>query len=295
MEFFAQIKTLMRAIVSLFSFLPLSVLYWIADYLIYPLAYYIIRYRRRIVRLNLTNSFPEKNSKEIKQLEKKYYHNLADIIVEIIYGYRVSDEEMKTRIQFLNADYAASYAKQYGGILMMLGHIGNWEWMAEVSHCLEQYGIESTHIYRKQKNDSANRLMLSIRHRRGGNYCDKNLILRTMVVNRRHEAPQAYGMIADQKPSVHGEHYSTLFLNQTTPFLTGTEVLAKKFNYPVFFFNITKKSRGCYVTEFHLITDKPAETTDGEITEQYARMLEANIRQQPELWLWSHNRWRLKK
>lgn len=285
----------MKFIVRLLSLMPLSVLYWFADWLIYPLAYYLVRYRRRLVRINLTNSFPEKSLPEIKSLEKRYYHHLADVIVEIIYGYRVSDEEMRKRVVFINGEEAARMAQQYGGHMLMLGHIGNWEWMAEVSHFMEQFGIESTHVYRKQKSLSTNSLMLYMRSRRGGNYCEKNLILRTMVLNRRHNAPQSYGMISDQKPSVHGEHYVTQFLHQSTPFLTGTEVLSKKFGYPVYFFYIRQVSRGYYTAEFHLIAEHPAQTEDGYITEQYARLLEKNILECPELWLWSHNRWRIKR
>ena len=285
----------MKVIVRLLSLMPLSVLYWFADWLIYPLAYYLVRYRRRLVRINLTNSFPEKSLPEIKSLEKRYYHHLADVIVEIIYGYRVSDEEMRKRVVFINGEEAARMAQQYGGHMLMLGHIGNWEWMAEVSHFMEQFGIESTHVYRKQKSLSTNSLMLYMRSRRGGNYCEKNLILRTMVLNRRHNAPQSYGMISDQKPSVHGEHYVTQFLHQSTPFLTGTEVLSKKFGYPVYFFYIRQVSRGYYTAKFRLIAEHPAQTEDGYITEQYARLLEKNILECPELWLWSHNRWRIKR
>lgn len=285
----------MKFIVRLLSLMPLSVLYWFADWLIYPLAYYLVRYRRRLVRINLTNSFPEKSLPEIKSLEKRYYHHLADVIVEIIYGYRVSDEEMRKRVVFINGEEAARMAQQYGGHMLMLGHIGNWEWMAEVSHFMEQFGIESTHVYRKQKSLSTNSLMLYMRSRRGGNYCEKNLILRTMVLNRRHNAPQSYGMISDQKPSMHGEHYVTQFLHQSTPFLTGTEVLSKKFGYPVYFFYIRQVSRGYYTAEFRLIAEHPAQTEDGYITEQYARLLEKNILECPELWLWSHNRWRIKR
>ena len=282
----------MKFIVRILSLMPIGVLYWLADWLIYPLAYYVVRYRRRMVRINLRNSFPEKTDAEIRMLEKKYYRHLADTIVEIIYGYRVSDEEMRKRVVFIYGEKAARMAQQYGGHMLMLGHRGNWEWMAEVSHYMEQFGIESTHVYRKQKSKSTNDLMLYMRRRRGGNYCEKNLILRTMVMNRKHDAPQSYGMISDQKPSAHGEHYVTEFLHQTTPFLTGTEVLSKKFGYPVYFFYIRQVERGYYTAEFRLIAEKPAETEEGYITEQYARLLEENILECPELWLWSHNRWR---
>ncbi len=283
----------METLVKFFSRLPLGVLYALADGLVYPILFYIARYRRRLVRLNMRNAFPDMSDKALLKLEKEYYHHLADVTAEVIHAYRVSDEEMKKRVQFVNGEDAARLAHEYGGNMLMLGHIGNWEWMAEVSHYMEQFGVESTHLYRKQKDEKVNALMLYIRRRRGGNYCDKNLILRTMVANRRHEAPQSYGMISDQKPSAHGEHYTTTFFNRQTPFLNGTEVLARKFGYPVYFFYIRQLQRGYYQAEFILISDKPQEEAEGYITEQYVRLLEKNIKESPALWLWSHNRWRI--
>lgn len=285
----------MRLVVSILSLFSLNILYRLSDYFLYPIIYYIVRYRRRLVRQNLAASFPEKSERQLLEIEKQYYRHLADLIVEIIYSYRVSGEEMLKRLNFINSEQAIKLARQYGGTILMLGHIGNWEWFAEVSHYMEQFGIESTHIYRKQKNKNIDRLMLDLRHRHGGNYSEKNFILRTMIHNRKNNVPQIYGMIADQKPSIRGEHYVTQFLNQTTPFLIGTEILAKKFSYPVFFCSISSPHRGYYEAEFHLIAETPQTTAEGEITEQYAKMLEKNIRGCPQLWLWTHNRWRRKK
>ncbi|MBQ9706111.1 MAG: lysophospholipid acyltransferase family protein [Paludibacteraceae bacterium] len=282
----------MRGLVSILSRLSLPALYRLADWLLYPLLYAVVRYRRKLVRENLTNAFPEKSKQEIRQLERKYYHHLADVIVEIVYSYRASDDDMRQRVRFINAEETIRLTKQYGGNILMLGHIGNWEWMAEVSRFMEQFGIESTHVYRKQRSESTNELMLYIRKRHHGNYCDKNLILRTMVRQRRREAPQSYGMIADQKPSLHGDPYTTNFLHQSTPFLTGSEVLSSKMGYPVFFFYIRQIERGVYTAEFKLLSEHPAAEPPGRITEAYVRLLEQNIEEAPELWLWSHNRWR---
>lgn len=283
---------MLRLTVQILSLLSLKSLYCIADWLLYPVMYYMIRYRRHIVRLNLTNSFPDKSAYEIQLIEKAFYHHLADVIVEIIHAYRASEEDMAQHITFSTPKQAVELAKQHGGIIVMLGHIGNWEWLAQTSHSFAEYGVNFMPVYRKQKNDSANNLILDIRKRIGGTYCEMNLLLRAMVKNRKEKEPYVYLLISDQKPSKNAQSHTTTFLHQTTPFIVGAEVLAKKFNYPVFFANITQTQRGHYKAELILLSDAPTITEDGEITQAFVHALENNILLTPAQWLWSHNKWR---
>ena len=92
----------MLLLIRIFSLLPLSVLYCLADGLIYPLVRYVVRYRLKVVRKNIRLSFPEKSAKEQNAIINAFYHHFADILVEIIYGYRMSDEEMRERFVFEN-------------------------------------------------------------------------------------------------------------------------------------------------------------------------------------------------
>ena len=77
------------ALVWLVSFLPFWVLYLIADGMYYIL-YYIVRYRRKIVAENLEHSFPEKTSRERKEIEKKFYRHLSDFFVEFFKPWHMS-------------------------------------------------------------------------------------------------------------------------------------------------------------------------------------------------------------
>ena len=54
------------------------------------------------------------------------------------------------------------------------------------------------------------------------------------------------------------------------------------------------RDRYC-VAEFKLMTEKPKETGEGEITEMFADYLEQTIRREPAYWLWSHKRWKASK
>lgn len=285
----------MLLIIRIFSLLPLSMLYAIADYLIYPLVRYVARYRLKLVRKNMRLSFPEKSASELNDLVNAFYHHFADILVEIIHGYRASDEEMRQRVVFENMDVLEVLARKKHGVIAYLGHVGNWEWIADVCKQFADKSIVVYNVYRKQKNANADKAMLLLRSKRGGECVEKNQLLRKLVQLRHADHPFVIGLIADQKPSPRNAHTWTTFLNQDTAFLDGGEVLSRKFNLGVVYANIISPQRGYYRIHFEVITDNPNSLPENEITLSYARLIEANIRQQPARWLWTHNRWKWSK
>ena len=282
----------MLLLIRVFSLLPLSVLYFLADYVIYPLVRYVARYRLKLVRKNIGLSFPEKSESERDAIINAFYHHFADIMVEIFYGYRVSDEEMRERVVFENMEVLEELARQKHGVIAYLGHMCNWEWIADVGKQFADKSIVEYNVYRKQKNQKSDEAMLLLRSKRGGECVEKNVLLRKLVQLRRADHPFVIGLIADQKPSPRNAHIWTTFLNQDTSFLDGGEVLSRKFDLGVVYANITSPKRGYYRIHFEVITDDPQSMPENEITLSYARMIEANIRQQPERWLWTHNRWK---
>ena len=284
----------MKTLIAIFSLLPLRVLYAIGDIFTYPLIYHICGYRKKIVRKNLRLSFPDKNETELKLIEKRFYHHLVDIFAEVIWSYRATDAEMQTHFESINVDKVEQWAQSKGGVIFMLGHLGNWEWTAEVQHRFKQPNMQHYNVYRKLKSHSADNAMTAVREKRSGvgSGIEKNSLLRQLVQLKRADAHFTLGLISDQKPSPRNAHYWTTFLNQDTSFLDGGELLAKKFDYVVTYVHMTCPKRGHYVARVDLITDDAPNTKPNEITEQFARRLEANIIEQPEMWLWSHNRWK---
>lgn len=271
--------------------MPLSVHYRIADYLLYPVIYYVARYRRGITEKNLRLSFPEKSDSERQQIARDFYHQFCYTIVESIYGYRIDEEEMRRRVVFEGMEEVNRLVAAAGGGIFMLAHIGNWEWMASFQQWLSP-GVTEMNVYRRLKNRAIDRLMLAIRAKRGGVCVEKQRILREMVRYRAEKKPVAVGLLCDQKPRPEVTRTWTMFLNQETGFLDGGEVLGRKFGYPVFYVYIIREQRGIYRTQMKLLAARPEETQEGEITTAYARLLEKNIREQPALWLWTHNRWK---
>lgn len=285
---------MLRLIVSILSRLPLNVHYFFADWLIYPLMMYVVRYRRRLVAKNLRLSFPDKTPAERRQIARDFYHQFCYTLVETIYGSRRTNDELRERELFENAEIVNRAAKEYGGCIVMMAHMGNWEWKASCQNWFDPE-VTELNIYRKLKNEKMDALMLDIRSKRDGQCVEKQRILREMVRYRAAKKPIVVGLIADQKPRPEVTRTWLTFLNQETGFLDGGEMLAKKFNYPVFALHVRRPKRGYYESRFDLISMTPLDTADGEITTAYARLLEKNILEQPELWLWTHNRFKWKR
>lgn len=285
----------MRFLIRIFSLLPLPILYGLADYLIYPILRYIVRYRLPLVRKNIRLSFPEKSAIEQEQIIQAFYHHFSSILVEIIHGYRASDEEMLQRVVFENIEMIEDLARRKHGVIAYLGHVCNWEWIANLNKQFRDKTIIEYNVYRRQKNTHADRAILELRSKRGGECVEKNQLLRKLVQLRHVEHPFVIGLVADQKPSPRNAHVWTTFLHQDTAFLDGGETLARKFDLGVVYARIISPKRGHYRIHFELITDDHNRMPQDSITLTFARLLEDNICQQPHAWLWTHNRWKWKR
>lgn len=283
--------------IGLIARIPLKGLYFISSYILYPLTYYVARYRRRIVSKNLRLSFPEKSKTERKVIEKAFYHHFTDIIVEILFGYKATDEQMCEHMIYTPADkaYAEELIEKYGGCFFLLSHYGNWEWESDISKRFADPRMHLVSIYRQLDNHTMDTILKTIREQRGTTMCEMRDLLRQMIRDSKSERLCTYGMINDQKPSLFSQHYWTTFLHQETAFLDGTERLAQKFKYPIIYVHITMPKRGVYVNTFTVISEHPDQEEQYYITERYARLLEENILECPQLWLWSHNRWKYHK
>ena len=201
---------------------------------------------------------------------------------------------MRERVVFEHMDEVNRLIDAAGGGIFMLAHFGNWEWIASIQQWVSE-GVKELNVYRRLKNKGMDRLMLAIRAKRGGACVEKQRILREMVRFRAEKQPVTIGLLSDQKPRPEVTRTWVKFLNQETGFLDGGEVLGKKFGYPVFYLYITRKARGYYLVDMRTLAANPQETEEGEITKAYARALEENIQAQPELWLWTHDRFKWKR
>jgi KDO2-lipid IV(A) lauroyltransferase len=276
----------------LISFLPFRALYFISDYFLYPLIYYLIGYRKKVVFQNLRNSFPEKDEKEIKQIANKFYHYFSDLLLETVKLLHISEKNYKKRIYFKNPEVLQDlYSKGYN-IIAVTAHYGNWEWMSGVSDATPYQNMS---LYKPLSNKYFEKVMTGIRTRFGAHLVPMKETMRRMLTYKNQGIRVLSCFIADQSPMKSQIQYWTKFLNQDTPIYLGVEKLAKTFHQAVVFLKILRTKRGYYTIEIVKLFEDVTNVPEHEITEAHVRELEALISQQPEYWLWSHRRWKHKK
>ncbi len=277
--------------IYLLSILPFPLLYLVSDG-VYFLLYYVIGYRKEIVLTNLRNAFPEKTDKEIKRLRKDFYHYLCDLFLETFKTLTISKNTMIQRCEFTPETIALfkKYTDENKSIILVMGHIGNWEWGGNTFSILCKQRLYV--IYHPLRNKQFDSLLYNMRSRFGTGLIAMRDTFREMVNLRKDVTATAF--IADQTPPPEGAYWTT-FLNQDTPVFKGTEKIARKMNYPIVYAFVKRVKRGRYVVHAETLIEEPAKTNEGEISELHTRRLERDIKEFPETWLWSHRRWKHKK
>ena len=279
-----------KALWYLLSLLPFWVHYLFSD-LIYLILYKVAGYRVKVVRGNLESSFPEKSTEELRAIERRFYHRLCDYFAETVKTMTMSQQQVRRHMVFKGTERVNECVEDGQSCAVYLGHLFNWEWITSLplwvdprAHCGQLYHALESPLF--------DQLLLDLRQRWGAECIALTDILRKTVEFKRQNQPTVIGYIGDQVPHWNNIHHWCQFLNHDTPVMTGTERIARKNRQALFFLEVHQTKRGYYEAEFKLITRKPEELKEFEATDIYHRLLEDNIRQQPELWLWSHNRWK---
>lgn len=270
---------------------PGFILYGIADIVFFVL-YHIIKYRKKVVFKNLRTSFPEKSEKEIKKIAIKFYHHLSDVLVENVALIKMPKRRIQRMIQFEETTIGEELLKKNKSIIGVAGHYGNWE----VYFTLPQIIPHSVlGVYKPLNNKFFDKEFFKMRSKFGAIPVPMNDSFKLAIEYYRNNKPFFLGLVADQRPPKKGGHYWTNFLNHETAIFLGPEKIARKLNTAVVYAYHEKVKRGRYLIKFKMLFENAAETKDYEITETHLRFLENQILENPEYWLWSHNRWKHKR
>lgn len=273
------------------TLLPLRVLYIISDLLYYVL-YYIVGYRRKVVALNLKNSFPEKTDGELKKIEKKFYRHLSDLIIETLKLTHMSTAEQKKRFTYTNLEVIDRLREEKRDVIAVLGHYNNWEWPTLLPDFLK---YKTVIIYKPLQNKYFNNFVNRQRSKFGIVLTPTSLVIREIINYRKNNINTLSVFISDQIPAKDDIKYWTTFLNQDTAVYTGAGKIAAKYDMAIVFFHIQKVKRGYYNLDVELLNDHTAGLSENAITEKHVRRLEQVIEARPEYWIWSHRRWKHKK
>lgn len=276
--------------------LPFGALYFISD-ILYFITYHLVGYRRRVAYNNIRASFPEKSEKECKKILRQFYRNFTDYFVETIKLAHISDSEMMRRMEFVGIEEIDKAFDEGRSIAIYFSHCGNWEWAPSItlwSRYKPSDKLVYAQVYRPLKNKWFDSYFLKLRSRFGSVSYDKKMVFRDLLKLKRDGIMSITGFMSDQKPSHGDEGHIMMFLNHPTAIITGTEILARRLDLAVFYWDVDKPQRGHYRLTVRPITLHPSEMPMYSITDAYGRMLEETIRRNPAIWLWTHKRWKHK-
>lgn len=272
-------------LIKFISILPFSIVYKISNILSF-LLHKVVRYRLKTVKKNLNLVFPNKDKEELDEIEKKFYSHFADISIESIKAYGMSEKEMKRRYTYENIHEIEKIQEKNKNIILICGHYSNFEWLLSIGYNVKGNGYG---IYTPMSNKYFDRLFKKIRGKHNAFLVSRyhiNDFMNNLDVNKYH----LFGFAADQSPRKIGKSYINKFLGHNVPIFTGAERFSKDFNLSVVFADITRIKRGFYRTKFIEILEK--DNNQYNVTNQFLKLLEKQIYRDPSQYFWTHNRFK---
>jgi len=280
-------KLLYYLIILPISKLPFDLLYGVSD-ILYVLLFYAVGYRKKVVMQNLSIAFPDKSEVERKQICKKFYRHLCDVIIETIKVFSIDENTLHKHLRIINPEYLEKYHQQNRSVILVTAHYANWEWAALAFSRKTVY--KAMGIFKPLSNQFFNQILISSRGKFGCELCAPRQV-GVFIENHKHDL-YAYGFIADQNPSNKIKAHWMKFFGKNVPVNFGLEKYAKQYDMPVVYGRIEKVKRGYYTMEYIELTEHPNQHNDGEICEMFMQYLETLIKQKPEYWLWTHRRFK---
>lgn len=274
----------------LLSLLPLRVLYVISDILYFPV-FYLLKYRKKVVYMNIKKVFPEYTDEEVDQTAKKFYRYFCGLLMEIIKVVSMSEKQLKRRYKYKNPEVLYDLYNKGKHAIAVTAHYGNWEWISAVSDVTP---YKSMSVYKPLNNKYVDKFLTKVRSRYGADLVPMAQAVRYILRYKKENRLSISCFIADQRPFINYIQYWTKFLGQDTPVYLGTEKLAKQLDLAVVFLRVVPVKRGYYEVEVVKLFENAKDTAPYEITEAHLKELEKLIREKPEYWLWTHNRWKYK-
>ncbi len=299
-----------RARLSLFFLraagrLPLGFLYGVGDMVSWFLRS-VMHYRKGVIYANLARSFPEKDYKWVDKVARQFYGRIGDLFAETVWfagctGRRGNARLRRQRLcEYVNAEVLGEIRRKRG-VMVMKSHTGNWEvyggiYNYDYRHNLWDYFDQNdVHVsYKKMSGRVSDEVFRENRHGPLPGYTamvDTTHLLRDAILHKddRH----VYILGADQRPYKEGHPCPVgLFLNQETDGMLGGFAIAAKLGFAVLYQREERDGRGHYRISLDVIAEDATGCDPKELMRKYFDLLEADIKNDPVNWLWSHKRWR---
>jgi KDO2-lipid IV(A) lauroyltransferase len=259
---------------------------------IFLIVYYLIGYRKKTVRENLALAFPHLSDKERLLIEKKSFHHLCDMFLEMIKTMTISKEEIGKRYRFTNLDVYHELEKKQKSVALMCAHYASYEWVISMNHYITFKGFG---IYKKIANPYFDKLVRDIRSKFKATLITTKETIPTIINNNRNNVLAIYGFASDQSPKIESAFHWIKFMGIEVPVHTGAEMLAKRYDMNVVFLKTKKIRRGYYEATLEVLSENAVTVPNYEITDRFFKLVEQQIYEAPEYYLWTHKRWKHKR
>lgn len=171
----------------------------------------------------------------------------------------------------------------------MCGHYASWEWIFIIQRFINHKGYA---IYKKLANTYFDNLVKRIRAKYNTKLITTKEAIPVLIEAKNKGELTINGFNADQSPRVKKAYHWNEFMGIKVPIHTGAEMLAKKLDMAVVFMKVKKVKRGFYETTFSTICINPKDYKNYEITDIFMKLVEEQIHEAPEYYLWTHKRWK---
>jgi KDO2-lipid IV(A) lauroyltransferase len=201
----------------------------------------------------------------------------------------ISKKEMDKRFEFTNLEVYLELEKKQKSIALMLAHYASYEWVISIN---EKITFESYAIYKRLNNPYFDKLVRKIRSKFKATLITTKETIPRIIENHRNKKLGLYGFASDQSPKVDSAFHWNQFMGINVPIHTGAEMLAKRYDMNMMFLKVKKVKRGYYKASFEILSENTKEIPNYEITDQYLKLVEQQILEAPEYYLWTHKRWK---
>lgn len=278
---------LIRVSIFLFTILPVGVVKGFAKIFGWLLIH-VFSYRRDVIQSNLSKAFPGKDPSKIKDIQRNYYQHLSDLLFETIKNFSFNKTQLKENFKGKGTELFLPYLEQGQSCLLIGSHHNNWELGCMAFPLWVSHPIYT--VYKPMSNSYLDGYINTARTKCGMNMVPMSQVGRTIIEKKTQAS--IFLFLGDQSPATTKNAIWVDFLNRRTPFMHGIEKIARKTNYPIFYFSIKKVRWGRYEFIIQQIPFNSDTAKYGNLTEDYAKLLEQEIKNKPEKWLWSHRRWK---
>lgn len=252
--------------------------------------YYFIPIRKTVVIKNLKLAFPKFSEKEIHKIAYGCYKSFCLTLSEILYMPRLSEEQLHKVMFCENADLIKTKVKEGNGLILLSAHFGNWEYLATSvsSELNEKFYV----VVKQQRNTYVNNWLNKMRTKWTNEVVPLGVSIRNIFAVLKNKGIVA--MVADQRGPKEGLKLE--FFGRLTSVYTGPAVLSLKINCPIVIgISVRQKDLNYKAKLIEINRDNLPENYDNKVIELTKRMIdviENIIRENPEQWLWMHNRWK---